>query len=93
LESLLQPSKNVAPRYESFHLQTRDGQTRLAFQLQERCGNHSYVDLAGNTFDVTIEDIIKRQPMPVSIMPEGLVSKLTTEEIRDLLAYLEALGK
>jgi len=31
------------------------------------------------------------QPSKVSLMPEGLVSHLTREEIRDLLAYLQQL--
>jgi putative membrane-bound dehydrogenase-like protein len=90
LESLLQPSRNVAPQFECFMLSTSDGQVRTAFQLVERGGNHVYVGLDGKTFDVKIEDIIKRERLPVSIMPEGLVMRLTDEEIRDLMAYLRA---
>ncbi len=93
LESILQPNQNVAPRYESFNIQTADGQTRLAFQLHERGGSHTYIDIGGNTFDVKIDDLVKREPLPVSIMPEGLVSKLTDEEVRDLVAWLQTLGK
>jgi hypothetical protein len=33
---------------------------------------------------------VKRERLPVSIMPEGLVNRLTDEEVRDLLAYLRA---
>ncbi|MEQ1853902.1 MAG: hypothetical protein ABMA01_20210, partial [Chthoniobacteraceae bacterium] len=32
------------------------------------------------TFEVKIEDIIKRERLPVSIMPEGLVTRLSDEE-------------
>jgi putative heme-binding domain-containing protein len=92
LESVLQPNRNVAPRYESFNITTTDGQTRLAFQLHERGGTHSYIDMGGNTFDIKIEDIIKRELLPVSIMPEGLMSRLTDEEVRDLMAYLSQLN-
>lgn len=90
LESVLQPSRNVAPQFESYFLQTADGQARTVFQLMERGGNHTYIGLDGATFDVKIEDIIKRERLPVSIMPEGLVQKLTDEQIRDLLAFLFA---
>lgn len=90
LESLLQPSRNVAPQFECFMLSTTDGQVRTAFQLIERGGNHTYIGLDGKSFDVKIEDIIKRERLPVSIMPEGLVSRLSNEEIRDLWAYLKA---
>jgi putative membrane-bound dehydrogenase-like protein len=90
LESILQPSRNVAPRFESYLLQTTDGQSRTVFQLMERGGNHTYVGLDGKPFEVKIEDIIKREALPVSIMPEGLVARLTDEEIRDLVAFLKS---
>lgn len=92
LQSLLQPSLNVAPQYQTFLIKTSDGQTRAAFELNERGGTHTYIDLAGQTFDVKIDDIISRTGLPVSIMPEGLVSKLTDEEVRDLVAFLRSLG-
>jgi putative membrane-bound dehydrogenase-like protein len=88
LESLLMPNLNLAPQWECFNITTTDGQTRTAFQLSERGGNHIYADLGGRQFEVKIEEIVKRDRMPVSIMPEGLVSKLTDEEVRDLVAYL-----
>lgn len=90
LESLLQPSRNVAPQFECFMLSTGDGQTRTVFQLAERGGNHTYIGLDGKTFEVKIEDILKRERLPVSIMPEGLVNRLTDGEVRDLMAYLRA---
>ena len=93
IQSIIQPNANVAPQYESFMLVTKDGKGRTAFRLIERGGTHTYIDIAGNTFDVKIEDIIARTPLPVSIMPEGLVNKLTDSEIRDLIAYLQSLAK
>lgn len=92
LESLLQPSRNVAPQFEAFMLNTADGQGRIAFRLIERGNVHTYVDITGKTFDVNIKDIIARVPMPVSIMPEGLVNKMTDAEVRDLVAYLKGLS-
>lgn len=92
LESLLQPSRNVAPQFESFVITTNDGQSRTAFQLAERGGTHTYIDLGGQTFDVKIDDILRRERLPVSIMPEGLVTRLTDVEIRDLIAYLRSLA-
>ena len=92
LESLLQPSRNVAPQYQTFMIKTTDGQTRAAFELNERGGNHTYIDLAGHTFEVKIDDIVSRTGLPMSIMPEGLISKLTDEEVRDLIAFLRSLG-
>jgi putative membrane-bound dehydrogenase-like protein len=93
LLSLLQPNANVAPQYESYTVVTKDGQTRVAFQLSERGGDHSYVDLGGNVFQVKIEDLLSRTALPSSIMPPGLVGKLTDAEVRDVIGYLESLAK
>lgn len=90
LESLLQPSRNLAPGFESYVLETTDGQTRTAFQLMERGGTHTYVGLDGKPFEVRIEEILKRLRLPVSIMPEGLVTRFHDEELRDLVAWLES---
>ncbi|MBX7208176.1 MAG: c-type cytochrome [Verrucomicrobiaceae bacterium] len=88
LESLLQPNRNVAPQWETFVITTADGQTRTGFELTERGGTHLYADLTGKTFEIKIDDIVKRERLPTSIMPEGLVTKLTDEELRDLVAFL-----
>ena len=93
LESLLQPNRNVAPQYEAFMLTTTDGKSNTAFRLIERGNTHTYVDLGGHTFDVNIKDIVARAPLPVSIMPEGLINKLTDTEVRDLIEYLTSLSK
>lgn len=88
LTSLLQPNLNVAPQWETFVITTTDGQTRTGFQLAERGGTHTYADLTGQTFEIKIDDIVKRDILPTSIMPQGLVTKLTDEELRDLVAFL-----
>lgn len=90
LESLLQPNLHVSPQFESFALTTTDGQKRVVFQLMERGNNHTYIGLDGKTFEVTIDDIVKRERMPSSIMPEGLVTRLTDVQVRDLVEYLKS---
>lgn len=88
VESLLQPSANVAPQYESFSITLKGSAPQVVFELGEHGGNHRYIDLAGKIFDVKIEDLVKRERLPVSIMPEGLVMRLTDAEVRDLVVFL-----
>ena len=38
-------------------------------------------------------DIVKREKLPNSLMPPGLVSNLTVHEFASLLDYLESLSK
>ena len=88
VESLLQPNRNIAPQWETLVITTTDGQTRVGFPLAERGGDHTYADLTGRPFEVHIDNIVKRDRLPTSIMPEGLANKLTDEELRDLIAVL-----
>ncbi len=90
LESLLQPNLNVAPEFESLLLETTDGQTRMVFQLLEGNNAHTYVGLDATPFVVKSGDIVRREVVPVSIMPEGLVAGLSDEEVRDLVAFLRS---
>jgi putative heme-binding domain-containing protein len=76
------------PQWETFVISTSDGKSRTGFQMAERGSVHTYADLTGQTFEIKIDDIVKRERLPISIMPEGLVNNLTDEEIRDLIAYL-----
>ena len=56
----------------------------------ERAGVNTYIGLDGVTVDIKIEQIVKIESLPVSIMPEGLVLGLSDLQLRDLLAWLQA---
>lgn len=88
LQSILQPSANVAPRYECFSITTTDGKVQTLFRIGESDGKGTYLDLDGKTVTINIEEIANRVALPRSIMPEGIASRLTDRELRDLLFYL-----
>lgn len=88
LESILQPSANVAPQYECFAITTTDGESMTLFRIGEKGGTGTYLDLTGKTVTIKIEEIASRESLPVSIMPEGIVARLTDREIRDLVYFL-----
>jgi hypothetical protein len=50
--------------------------------------DYTYLDEKGNLFKVNTRDMTEARPLPTSIMPVGLVDRLTDQELRDLLAYL-----
>jgi cytochrome c553 len=45
------------------------------------------------TVEVPLAEIARREPSKVSAMPTGLLNNLSQEDILDLLAYLQAMGK
>jgi putative membrane-bound dehydrogenase-like protein len=89
LQSILQPSKEIAPQFAVWQLETTDGKTLKGMYLGEEVdGTVIYADEQGKTFKLHPRDVESRTQQPTSIMPEGLVYRLTDQELRDLLAFL-----
>jgi putative membrane-bound dehydrogenase-like protein len=91
VESIVDPSKEIAPRFVPWTLVMKDGRTLTGLLVTEGPGDlETYSDNAGKLFILKPADIAERNPLHISIMPEGLADTLTTQEFRDLLAFLMA---
>lgn len=89
LESILQPSKEVAPQYFPWEIETHDGESYTGFALRKGGDNaETYLNAQGKEFRVAKSKIRSKHEKQNSIMPEGLQAGLTDEELRDLLAFL-----
>ncbi len=88
VESILQPSAVVAPHYTAWRIETKDGKVRTGMLTNTQLDEYTYLDDKGNLFKVNTRDMVEARPLPTSIMPAGLVDRLTDQELRDLLAYL-----
>ncbi|MBX3439001.1 MAG: hypothetical protein KF861_16035 [Planctomycetaceae bacterium] len=90
LESILTPSREVAPRYVPWAVVTQDGRVFNGLSLGVVNGglDERFLTADGKTFDVPIAEIESRKLSTQSIMPDGLHQLLSIEELRDLLALL-----
>lgn len=88
LESILVPGAEVAPQYEPWQLTLKDRSELVGFLLGQKGGKSIFADIAGNEFSVDYRDIVSRRQVAMSLMPPGLVSLMTDEEISDLLFWL-----
>lgn len=91
MDSILQPSATVAPHYQSWTLAMHDGRILTGMLVHTYLDEYTYLDAQGKSFKVKTQDIAETKPSPKSIMPEGLMSMYTDQEVRDLLAYLTSL--
>lgn len=89
LESILQPSNLVPPHYQVWNLELNDGRTLTGMLLRTNLDEYTYVDQKGAPFKVRTTEIADSLPASTSIMPANLVDRLTDQELRDLLAYLQ----
>jgi putative membrane-bound dehydrogenase-like protein len=88
LESILQPDLIVAPNYQMWALEMKNGKVLTGMLMKTVLDEYTYVDTQGVLFKVNTRDIAESRPLPKSIMPGGLADLLTDQELRDLLAYL-----
>ncbi|MFT5327051.1 MAG: putative membrane-bound dehydrogenase-like protein [Planctomycetaceae bacterium] len=88
LQSILEPSREMAPMYVPFSIVTVDGRVHQGMKIQGGGKTNTFLGADGKTFEIPLADIELQQPSNKSIMPDGLPRQLTTEQLRDLLAML-----
>ena len=89
VQSLVDPSREIAPQFTNWAIQTNDGEVLTGIHVGDEVdGRMKFADQNGRVFHVHPNNIDQRKPSSQSIMPEGLVDNLTPQELRDLIAFL-----
>lgn len=88
LTEIINPSEVMQESYQLVTVTTRDGRT-LSGNAAAEDAQQLTLRLIGQDTTIAKSEILSREKSPVSMMPEGLLKSLTTEEVRDLLAYLK----
>jgi putative heme-binding domain-containing protein len=86
LESILDPSRRIEPKYASYNLQTLDGRSYTGL-LVTRSEKEVVLRDAQNK-EIKVNNVETLRPSRVSLMPEGQMAGLTAQEAADLLEYL-----
>jgi putative heme-binding domain-containing protein len=88
LESILEPSRRVEPKYAAYLVRTADG--RAFSGLLVRRGEKEVVlrDAQNKEIVLAAQDVEELRPSRVSLMPQGQLAGLTAREAADLLEYL-----
>jgi putative heme-binding domain-containing protein len=91
--AVIEPSREIKEGYEARIVTTKSGGTFTGFRRASAPDELALFDGAtGKETKLKLTDIADNKPLG-SLMPAGLVDKLTREELRDLFAYLTSLGK
>jgi putative heme-binding domain-containing protein len=91
--AILQPSKDVATRYRTTLLTTSAGKTYQGLIVYEATDSLILQTGPATTIRLTNAQITDRRITTQSLMPAGLLDRLTDLEIADLYGYLKTLGK
>ncbi|MCA9154827.1 MAG: discoidin domain-containing protein, partial [Planctomycetales bacterium] len=96
LREMLDPSARINEKFQTYVFLTDEGKVITGLILEETPDTVKVIENPlAKTQPIVLKksEIDSRQKSPVSIMPKGLLDKLTREEIMDLLAYVVARGQ
>jgi putative heme-binding domain-containing protein len=95
LEHILNPSKKIEKKYQSNVITLVSGKVITGLVVEETGDGLKVVDNPAapeKITEIAKSEIEERSSSDISIMPKGVLNKLTREEILDLLAYVLAGG-
>jgi putative heme-binding domain-containing protein len=95
LKEMLDPSARINEKFQTSVFQLDSGQTITGLVVEETPAAYKVIEnplAKAVTIEVKKAEIVNQKKSPVSIMPKGLLDKLTREEILDLVAYVFAKG-
>jgi putative heme-binding domain-containing protein len=88
LINTLDPNREVAPNFIGYTVETKDGRTIYGIIAEESAASLTLKRADGLTDTVLRRDIAQLSGSGLSLMPEGLESAISVEQMADLIAFL-----
>jgi putative heme-binding domain-containing protein len=93
LDSILNPSAKVDPKFASYLVKTHDGRSLTGLLVKRDEKQVILRDAENKEIVLAADNVEAIQPSRLSLMPDGLVSGLTPQEAADLVEFLSRQGK
>ncbi|MBL9124580.1 MAG: c-type cytochrome [Planctomycetaceae bacterium] len=91
LETILEPSKAIAPEYVPHLLETKSGKVYAGFLVEKSDELLVLKDADGKNIRVPADDVELLAPQTTSLMPELVLQDVSAQDAADLLSYLMSL--
>jgi putative heme-binding domain-containing protein len=91
MESILSPSREIAPEYEAVAIARKDGRVLTGLRVNETNFSIQITEENGRFQSLLKRDLEEVKVLKKSLMPENLAELLTVKELHDLFAYLMTL--
>jgi putative heme-binding domain-containing protein len=91
IESILEPSKDIAPEYEAVAVATSEGRVIVGLRINETNFSIQLTEENGRFHSLLKRDLDEWKVLKTSLMPENFRELLTVKELHDLFAYLMTL--
>lgn len=93
VESVLEPSRTIAPSYETLAVALVSGQVVIGVKSSETKTQLVVGDNQGKIHEISKADIDELRTQSQSTMPDGLEQRLTGKDLLDLIEFLSSLKK
>lgn len=91
LESLLEPSKRMEPKYVTHLVETSDGRLFAGLLIEKTDQQITLLDAKGEQVRIPQADVEQLVSQRQSLMPDLLFRDMTAQQVADLVAYLASL--
>jgi putative heme-binding domain-containing protein len=88
LTAMLEPSKDVSPRYRTSVFVTKSGQTHVGLVIYEAIDGVILQTSASASIRIPGNELGVQRTTSKSLMPAGLLDKLSDQEVADLMGWL-----
>jgi putative heme-binding domain-containing protein len=88
IESILEPSRSIAPSFDSVTMALKDGRVFNGLRVAQSETVVTLADQNGQKHEIPVADVELVRSQPLSLMPEGIETRVTPEEFVDLIAFL-----
>ena len=91
LAAIVDPNRDVSPLYQTMQIVTASGRT-IAGQIVYESPDGTLIQTdADNTVRIAGDEIVAMRKSRLSLMPSGLLSDVTDQELADLFAHLKTI--
>ncbi len=92
ITNILDPNREVDPRFLSYQIQLRDGRNLLGVISNETAATLALRNSEGKTVTILRDEIDAMQSTRLSLMPENFEKEINPQAMADLLKYLLSQG-
>ncbi|HEU0038771.1 MAG TPA: ThuA domain-containing protein, partial [Verrucomicrobiae bacterium] len=87
-KDITQPSAAINPDHIAYNLELKDGESVSGVPAGGEGDELLLADATGRLATVSRKQIVSMKPSAVSLMPEGLLTALSSAQVKDLLTFL-----
>ena len=91
LDSILHPSQEIDPKFQTWLVETTDGQVVTGLLVKNDLTGITLKDARNQLQQIAAANIERSAPQPLSLMPELMLRDLTAQQAADLVSYLHSL--